>query len=140
MQTMEAKTKIERITEIAYTRAKAGMRPDLAWADSIRALYPPDKVKSQLQHSCPKWAFSILCHRGLVTGVAGGSCPAAEGMRSASFVLQARASLLSEPALANQKRELIRRVFGEKGMLGYRTPNDEVEVLLSLMKTRVVRL
>jgi hypothetical protein len=133
------KTKIQQITSIAYALAKAGMRPDLAWTDGLREVYPSDKVKSQLQHTCPKWAFSALCHRGLVAGVAGGSCPAAERMRSAGFVLKAKELLLLEPSLARRKPELRQRVFGLPGSPDFRTPNDEIEVLLALIDEGAIR-
>lgn len=140
MQVMERKAKIDDLTSIAYRLAREGLRPDLAWNEGIRALYSPEKVQSQLQHTCPKWAFSILCHRGFVTDVAGGGCPAAEGKRSANFVLKARELLLSEPSLGNRKPDLKRRVFGVKGSPGFRTPNDEIEVLLALIQDGAVRL
>ena len=49
MRTKVDKTKIAQMALAAYSLAQAGMRPDLAWTDSIRELYPADKAKSQLQ-------------------------------------------------------------------------------------------
>jgi hypothetical protein len=72
--------------------------------------------------------------------MAGGSCPAAERMRPAGFVLKARELLLSEPSLVNRKSELMRYVFGARGTPDFRTPNDEVEVLLAPIKADAIRL
>lgn len=140
MQVITREEKIRHVTSIAYRVGREGIRPDLAWIEAIRETYPPDKVKSQLGHTCPKWAFSILCHRGFVVGMAGGSCPAAEGKRSANFVLMARELLLSEPSLAARKPDLKQRVFGSKGTPGFRTPNHEIEVLLALVAVGVVQI
>jgi hypothetical protein len=60
-------------------------------------------------------------------------------MRSADFVLKARDLLLSEPSLAVRKPELKQRVFGDPGTPGFRTPNDEIEVLLALIKAGAIR-
>jgi hypothetical protein len=103
-------------------------------------VYPPDKVESQLKHTCQKWAFGILCHRGFVANVARGNCPAAEGKRSADFVLMARELLLSEPSLASRKLDLRGRVFGVRGAPGFRTPNHEIEVLLALIHVGAVQI
>jgi hypothetical protein len=89
-------------------------------------------LASQIKHSCPKWAFSILCHEGHVEGVQPGGCPAAVGKRSAEFALDALERIRQQPSLADEKRELKRKVFGEPGATGYRTPNEEVEVLFAL--------
>jgi hypothetical protein len=140
VQVIAREVKIEHVTSIAYRLARQGGRPDLAWVEGIREVYPSDKVESQLQHTCPKWAFSILCHRGLVDHVAGGCCPAAEGKRSADFVLTARELLLSEPSLAGRKQDLKRRVFGLPSAPGFRKPNQEIEVLLALMQAGAVQI
>jgi hypothetical protein len=133
MQIIAREGKIERVTLSALHHTRHGVRPDLAWVEGIREVYSADRTKSQLQHTCPKWAFSILCHRGLVAGVAAASCPAAEGKRSADFVLSAREMLLSDQTLANRKQDLKRRVFGLQGNPDYRSPNHEIEVLLLLI-------
>ncbi|WP_230027388.1 hypothetical protein [Massilia sp. Bi118] len=132
--------KVEQVTLIAHRFARQGMRPDLAWTEGLREVYPPDKVKSQLQHTCPKWAFSILCNRGLVADVAGGGCPAAEGKRSADFALTARELLMSDPSLITRQLDLKRRVFGLPSAPDFRKPNQEVEVLLTLIQVGAVQI
>lgn len=140
MQMAARETKIERVTLSALHHARHGVRPDLAWVEGIREVYPTDRTRSQLQHTCPKWAFSILCHRGHVAGVAAASCPAAEGKRSAHFVLSAKEMLLSDQMLANRKQDLKRRVFGLQGDPDYRSPNHEIEVLLVLIEVGAVQI
>jgi hypothetical protein len=133
-------TKIARVTSEALLRASEGVPPDTAWVQALEALYPPEKLTSQVKHTCPKWAFSALCHEGHVAEVQPGSCPAAVGTRSAAFVLEALERVRATPSLALDKRELKRRVFGEPGAPGYRTPNDEVEVLFSLLDSGAIKL
>lgn len=140
VQVIAREVKVEQVTSIAHRFAREGARPDLAWIEGIHEVYPADKVESQLQHTCPKWAFSILCHRGLVANVPGGGCHAAEGKRSADYVLTALKLLLSEPSLAGQKPELKRRVFGLPSAPYYRKPNQEVEVLLALIQAGAVQI
>jgi hypothetical protein len=48
--------------------------------------------------------------------------------------MRALERLQHQPSLALDKRELKRGVFGARGSATYRTPNQEVEVLLALMK------
>jgi hypothetical protein len=127
-------TKIEQVTALAWEHAKAGAPPDRAWLEALAGLYPPEKLASQVQHTCPKWAFSILCHEGLVAGVKRGSCPDAVGRRSAAITLRALERLRHQPSLGADKRELKQLVFGAPGSASYRTPNYEVEVLLALIK------
>jgi hypothetical protein len=140
VQVIAREVKVEQVTSIAYRLARQGVRPDLAWIEGIHEVYAADKVESQLQHTCPKWAFSILCQRGLVADVAGSGCPAAEGKRSADFVLTALKLLLSEPSLAGRKRDLKRRVFGLPSAPDYRKPNQEIEVLLALIQAGAVQI
>ncbi|HEY1188719.1 MAG TPA: hypothetical protein VGE74_13780 [Gemmata sp.] len=127
-----AEAKFDRITARALRRVRGGSPPEAAWVAALRELYAADKVAAQEKHTCPKWAFGILCHRGHVRGVQAGCCPSAESSSSAAFALAALDRLLADPSLAEDKRELKRLVFGEEGAEGYRTPNDEVEVLLAL--------
>jgi hypothetical protein len=140
VQVIAREVKVEQVTSIAHRFAQQGVRPDLAWVEGLREVYSPDKVKSQLQHTCPKWAFSILCHRGFVADVAGGGCPAAEGKRSADFVLTAKKLLSSDPSLADRKLDLKRRVFGLPSAPDFRKPNQEIEVLLTLIQTGAVQI
>jgi hypothetical protein len=127
-----AEAKFEGITSQALGRVVLGADPEAAWLETLRERYSKEKLSSQVKHSCPKWAFCILCHRGHIRGVRSGCCPAAEKSGSAVYTLRALDLLLSDPSLASNKRELKRLVFGEPGDEEYRTPNDEVEVLLAL--------
>lgn len=127
-------TKIEQVTANAWERAKAGTAPDEAWLQALADVYPPRMLPNQIKHSCPKWAFSILCHEGWVAGVRRGTCPKAVGLRSAAITMRALERLQYHGALASDKRELQRVVFGARGSATYRKPNDEVEVLLALSK------
>ena len=140
MQVITREVKVEQVTSIAYRLARQGMRPDLAWIEGIYEVYPVDKVGSQLQHTCPKWAFSILCQRGLVADVASGGCPAAQGKLSADVVLTALKLLLSEPSLAGRKRDLKRSVFGLPSAPDYRQPNQEIEVPLALIQVGAIQV
>jgi hypothetical protein len=124
--------KFEQITSSALRRVRAGGAPEDAWVETLRELYAPEGLESQVKHSCPKWAFCILCHAGHVRGVSPGRCPASEGSSSAAYTLRALSLLLADPSLATNKGDLKRKVFGEPGAPAYRTPNDEVEVLLAL--------
>jgi hypothetical protein len=127
-------TKIEQVTASAWERVKAGAKPDEAWLEALAGVYPPEMLPNQIKHSCPKWAFSILCHEGWVAGVRRGSCPDAVGRRSAAITMRALEQLQHHASLASDKRELKRLVFGAPGSASYRKPNDEVEVLLALSK------
>lgn len=127
-------SKLEQVIANAWERAQAGTAPDAAWLEALASVYPPEKLASQVKHSCPKWAFSILCHEGLVVGVGRGSCPSALGRRSAEITMRALERLQHHPSLVLDKRELKRRVFGARDSESYRTPNQEIEVLLALIK------
>lgn len=127
-------SKLEQVAASAWERAKAGTAPDEAWLEALASIYPTEKLANQVKHSCPKWAFSILCHEGLVVGVRRGSCPSALGRRSAEITMRALERLQHQPSLALDERELKRHVFGARGSVSYRAPNQEVEVLLTLMK------
>jgi hypothetical protein len=133
-------TKISHVTAEALRQAFAGVAPDVAWRQALKSIYPPQMLASQIKHSCPKWAFSSLCHQGHVEGIQPGGCPAAAGKRSAAFTLNALERIRRDPSLVHDKRELKRRVFGEVGTPGYRTPNGEVEVLVSLLKSGDIKL
>lgn len=123
-------TKVAR----ALGLVRAGSNPNSAWLEMLAEIYPPEKLKGQVKHSCPKWAFSSLCHSGSIRGVAAGCCPESDGKNSARLALNILNQLRTTPSLSTNKAELKRRVFGEKGMPGYRKPNDEVEVILCLWK------
>lgn len=118
----------------ALRLVRAGSKPHFAWLEMLAETYPPEKLRGQVKHSCPKWAFSSLCHSGAIRGVAAGCCPESEGKKSARLVLNVLYELRMTPTLSTNKAELKRRVFGKKGMPGYRTPNDEVEVILCMWK------
>lgn len=122
----------EKITSQALRSVRTGDKPNDAWMKTLGKIYVPEKLRSQEKHSCPKWAFSILCHKGHVKGVASGCCPESEDRSSSRYTLDALNQLLTNPSLSSDKTELKRRVFGEKGKPGYRTPNGEIEVLLYL--------
>lgn len=130
---MIQETQIARITSAALNRVMTGEMPDTAWINALKESYPPEKLGAQLKHTCPKWAFRILCHKGYVKGATGGSCPRAEGRSSAAYTLKARDLLIGERSLVMDKRELTRRTFGEKDSLNFRRPNQEIDVLLSLV-------
>jgi hypothetical protein len=127
-----AETQYEKFTARALRLIRAGGRPNDAWLTTLSEIYPGDKLRSQEKHSCPKWAFSILCHSGHIKGVTLGCCPESEDKSSGSYILDALIHLLANPSLSMNKAELKRKVFGVKGQPGYRTPDGELEVLLCL--------
>jgi hypothetical protein len=102
----------------------------------IDLFWPPARKPGA--HTCPKWAFTGLCHDGEVKGVRGGSAPESLNRESARYAREVLESLREEPTLAANKAELKRRVFGSPGAEGYRTPNDEVEVLLALWEAGLI--
>ena len=122
----------------AYELALTGLGPEEAWEATLRERYSAAKLKNQLRHTCPKWAFAALCHDGAVRGIASGGCPAAEQSRSAAFTLEALRHLRTAPSLAADKESLKRRVFGSPRDEGFRKPNDEVEVLLALWREGLI--
>ena len=134
------KGKFDGLTSRALRRVRAGHTPEDAWSEALKEVYPAASLEAQLKHSCPKWAFCILCNRGYIRGIGAGCCEAAEGSSSAAYTLQAFDLLVTHPSLAANKAQLKRRVFGEKGAEGYRTPNDEVEVLLALWEAGEIAL
>lgn len=133
-----AEGKFEDITSCALRRVIAGSSPEDGWVETLRERYSAAMLVSQVKHSCPKWAFCVLCHVGHVRGVRPGGSPASESRSSAAYTLKALDLLLADPSLAENKRELKRRVFGEPGTSEYRTPNDEVEVLLTLWESGAI--
>src|SRR5207249_3380756 len=72
-------TKVGSIAVRALHWARTGSSPDEAWLKALEEVYPdPDKLKNQIKHTCPKFAFGILCHRGHVNQVPPGGCPESE--------------------------------------------------------------
>lgn len=55
-------------------------------------------------------------------------------------MLKALKLLLSDLSLASRKGDLERRVFGQPSAPGYRQPNQEIEVLLSLIQAGAVQI
>src|SRR5438132_11674916 len=98
--------KFAGITSRALRRVAAGACPEDAWLETLKELYAAEMLASQVKHSCPKWAFCILCHGGHVKGVRRGCCPAAEGSSSAAYTLRAFDMLLSDPSLAANTTDL----------------------------------
>ena len=142
-----AKTKIEDITERALAYVKNGKDPGTAWVEVLKEKYSdPRQLENEVKHSCPKWAFCILCQLGYVKDVSAGCCPDSVGSRSANFALEAYTLLCADPSLASDKKKLKQQVFGTKDDEGYRTPREEVEVLLALwsagalVKTKVAHV
>lgn len=132
-------TKLGRIALDAHSRAAAGVAPPDAWKEALRAVYSGRQLQNQLQHTCPKWAFSGLCQDGELTGVPAGRAPVALERESARYAREVLRALREEPGLAADKPMLKRRIFGKQGEDGYRTPNDEVEVVLALWDSGLVR-
>ena len=132
--------KSERLTLRALQKVQAGDTPADAWLETLKEHYPVEMLANQVKHSCPKWAFCILCHYGHVRGVKSGCCPKAEESSSAAYTLKALDVLRSDPSLARDKKELKRMVFGSPNTPEYRTPNDEVEVLLALWEADAIEL
>lgn len=129
---MNSETKAGRIALAAHRYVVRGLDPADAWRRTLEDEYEKDKLDSQLRHTCPKWAFVALCESGAVASVEGSTQTDPRRRRSGEFVLEALDFLRSDPSYAWRKRDLKDRVFGERGSENYRTPNDEVEVLLAL--------
>ncbi len=102
--------------------------------EAFRRSYAGRQLETQTRHSCPKWAFSILCHEGHLKAIESGGCPKAETSSSAAYAIRGLRQLLKEPWLARNRRALKSRVFGDRGDPDHRTPNGEMEVLLALWK------
>ena len=132
-------TQVGRVALRAYEIAVAGLDPLEAWRTTLRETYAGDQLKNQVRHSCPKWAFSILCHEGQLMGVERGCCPQASNSSSGEYTLSALKQLRGNPSLAHERAQLKRQVFGKRGDANYRTPNGEVEVLVSLWNADLVR-
>ena len=135
----EAETKIGQIALRAYELATAGSPPLDAWLGSLRESYRGVQLENQVQHSCPKWAFSILCQEGHLNGIESGGCPEASQSSSARYAIEGLGLLQGDPSLAQDRRELRGRVFGKRGDAGYRRPNGETEVLVALWMAGAVR-
>lgn len=104
-----------------------GISPPDAWRAAVCERYPgPAQQRNALQHTCPRGAFLGLCQRGFVRNVVPRSYT--ESTASSGYALAAVGLLQAEPGLAADKPELERRVFGT------RTPNDEVNVVLALLR------
>jgi hypothetical protein len=138
METSIKKHKSQRVSlarkvDRAYSFAKAGIRPEEAWQKALEELYPQGEgLKNQEIHTCPKWAFCILCHKGELKEVKRGECPQAEGQPSAVYALETLKLLKADPSLADKPAKLREMVFGKKESQDYRTPNGEERVVLLL--------
>lgn len=125
-------TKVGHIAVRAHAIAAEGVSPTDAWIGSLEETYTSSQLRNQLQHTCPKWAFGALCNHGVLKDVPAGSCETAVTKRSAQFTLRALELISEDRSLLMDKRELKRVVFGSPGFPRYRSPNDEIEVLLGL--------
>ena len=113
-----------RAWELVTTR---GLSPPDAWREAVCEQYEElGQQKNALQHTCPRGAFLGLCQRGLVRDIGAGAYTASTA--SSGYALAAVGLLQAEPELANDKSSLEKRVFGT------RTPNDEVNVVLALVR------
>lgn len=107
--------------------SQAGLAPLDAWRSAVHARYPdPAMRRNALRHTCPKGAFLGLCQAGHVRGVGPGG--AVRSVKSRQYALAALEKLRNNPALAADKTRLEAEVFGG------RTPNDEVDVVLTLWR------
>ena len=131
-------TKVGGIAIRAHAIAARGVSPTDAWIESLEETYSSSQLQNQLQHSCPKWTFGVLCNQGVLRDVPAGSCEASDRTRSGEFTLRALELIREDRSLLVDKRELKRRVFGSPGSPGYRTPNHEVEVLLGLWQAELL--
>ncbi len=127
-----AEPKYQKITAFAIKKVRAGAKPEDAWLQALEEFYPVDKLQSQIKHSCPKWAFCALCHKGFIREIRKNCCSASEKSSSGAYVIKALTQLIADKSLATDKQKLKHSIFGIKGTSEYRTPNDEVEVLLAL--------
>jgi hypothetical protein len=99
-----------------------------------KALFPDENEaqrRNALKHTCPKGAFLGLCERGLVRDIPPGEYT--RSVSSSEIAFAALQQLRADPSPIDEKAKLSKRVYGE------RTPNDEVEVVLSLWKHELIR-
>jgi Family of unknown function (DUF6979) len=116
----------------AYCLAKGGVTPPDAWRAALGERYTdPAQLKNAMRHTCPRGAFLGLCQAGLIEGIAARRYTGS--VTSSTYALAAIELLRADPSLAADKPRLEARVFGE------RTPNDEVEVVLTFWKKGLIR-
>lgn len=112
--------------------AHEGMSPPTAWVAAVGERYPIlHQRKNALQHTCPKCAFLGLCEDGLLRDIAPGKYTTS--VKGKRYALATVEQLRANPSLLSDKRELKAQVYGK------RTPNDEVDVVLSLWEQDLVR-
>lgn len=132
-------TKVGQIALQAQAHAERGLDPADAWLRALQVNYSGKQLVNQRKHTCPKLAFLGLGHAGHIRGVEGGSAPQSETSNSASYALKALDELRRNPDLAHSKADLKESVFRDPEAGTRRTPNGEIEVLLALWESQLVR-
>jgi hypothetical protein len=109
-----------------------GISPSAAWQQAVGERYPdPAQKRNALKHTCPKGAFLGLCGRGLIRDIEPGHYT--RSVRSSGFALAALEQLRANPMLVDDRSLFNQLVFGA------RTPNDEIDVVLSLWEQDLFR-
>lgn len=92
-----------------------------------------------MRKTCPREAFLGLCQAGLLAGIPAGRCTPAESGRNRRYAAEAVRLLLAEPGLADGgKAVLWRRVMRACGEDPGKRPNEQMDVVLSLWRKRLI--
>jgi len=111
---------------------EVGMSPPDAWQVALGERYrDPTQFKNAVKHTCPRSAFLGLCQAGLLPGIAVGQYT--DSVSSSGYALAAVELLRAAPTLEADKSRLEARVFGD------RTPNGEVDVVLTFWGRGLIR-
>jgi hypothetical protein len=109
-----------------------GFAPQKAWKTALVERYTePTQLKNAIKHTCPKGAFLGLCGLGFIEGIPSGSYT--KSKTSSRYAVAALSLLRNNFSLAKNKPLLNSLVYG------HRTPNDETEVVLTLLENGLIR-
>jgi hypothetical protein len=112
-------------------RTREALSPRAAWLKSVRRIFP-DSPSSQ-EKGCPRGAYLGLCEEGLVRGVPPGRYT---GSRlNKLYAVRAAKVLRGRPSLADNEDALWR--VATRG--DWKTPNNQMEVVIALWKQRFIR-
>lgn len=119
------------VSATRLVRARDASSPREAWVKSVKREFP-HSVASR-EKSCPRDAFLGLCEHGLVRGVRPGSYT--RSRLNKLYALRAVKVLRVRPHLANDELALWNKAMnGQK-----KTPNNQMEVVVALWATRLLR-
>jgi hypothetical protein len=113
----------------AAESSRGGMSPNDAWVKATAKM-----TKTMREKSCPKSAFLGLCDAGLVKGISKGTSTTSKDNKR--YAIEAIALLKNKPGLAHRTNAASRLW---KMLAHGKTPNSQMDVVISLWNERLIR-